>query len=185
MKTSPVLDSVAPELFQRLAEILEDSIQNDFNTTSGVKVKKTFRSSHYSLKNEVVGRGARRSRAINPSEAEGEPPQQHPPDMPPVQRPRTYVTSVLATRKQINASLKQHRNASVVEVAGDGNCILHAVIATAPEVFHEHRIYQHEQLREVLCNFLLKHARTYVSSVLTFGDLFKEEEDNGGARTYN
>ena len=185
MKTTSVLASVAPELFQRLTEVLEDSIQNDFNTTSGVKVKKTFRSSHYSLKNEVAGRGARRLRAMNLSEAEGEPPQQHSPDVPPAQRSRTYLTSVLANKKQINASLKQRRNESVVEVAGDGNCILHAVVVTAPEVFREQGITNHLQLREVLCNFLSRNSKTSVSSEITFNDLFKDELDNGGARTYN
>ena len=89
------------------------------------------------------------------------------------------MRSILHDREQINAFLKaEQRNAESVWVDGDGSCLLHAVLVTAPEIFRKYEITNHLQLREALCNFLSRNGRRVVSSYgqLTFFDLFNEQE---------
>jgi hypothetical protein len=118
-----------------------------------------------------------------PNPAGGTPCQPNPADTP--SRPRKYIESALADDREINASLKNRRNAKIIKVSGDGNCFLHAVISTAPELFHD--ISGHIRLREVLVNFLRNNNKTVIYNDehggAKFEDLFVYGE--GGCKSYN
>ena len=79
--------------------------------------------------------------------------------------------------------LKTERNAKVVEVTGDGNCYLYAVLATAPDVFGKQ---DHKDLRTFLCSYLEENKSTTVHhdeiDAFTFETLFDTRNDD--ALTY-
>ena len=217
------------KFFKRLAVILENNIQTDFNTHNGVLKKNASRSTQAELGTPVLtGRGMRLkfksatetegggSQKRNPpgtaksaTEAEGGGSQQpNPPGTAksgtetegsgsqkrnpfyksPNERVRCDVKSALPNQKQIDAFLmSEERNAVSIWVEGDGSCLLHAVMVTAPEIFRKHKISDHLELRGKLCNFLARNANLVISSdnQLTFNELFSQGEGDNGAKSYH
>ena len=209
MKATSKPELCDSQFFKSLAVILEDNIQTDFNTHNGILKKSATRSTQAVLGTPVLtGRGMR-LKTKSATETEGSefqkpnPPgtaksatekegsgsqKRNPPYKSPNERVRCDVISALPNQKQINAFLKsEQRNAVSIWVEGDGSCLLHAVMVTAPEIFRKHKISDHLELRVKLCNFLEKKANLVISSdkELTLYELFSQEEGENGAKSYH
>jgi hypothetical protein len=92
--------------------------------------------------------------------------------------PKKGKTAKLRFPPSIAKKLKTERGSKVVEVAGDGNCFFHALLATAPELFES---VSHEDLRAILCSYLEENKHCTVlhdeHDAFTFEALFFRSKD--------